>query len=36
MFFMFMKSPKLDKACFQHSLTYGYYKDLEEQLLTQH
>ena len=35
MFFMFMKSPKLDRASFQHSMTYGYSKYLEEQLLPQ-
>ena len=28
---MFMKSPKLERASFQHSMTYGYSKYLEEQ-----
>ena len=35
MIFMFMKSPKLERASFQHSMTYGYSKYLEEQLLPQ-
>ena len=35
MIFMFMKSPKLERASFQHTMTYGYSKYLEEQLLSQ-
>ena len=35
MIFMFMKSPKLERASFQHNMTYGYSKYLEEQLLPQ-